>query len=772
MKRPLAFTLALLMIIRIVVWSAGDEDSSPLIYTEQRLYEHIGEGQQVIVSGRVKQCSLISSGVRLFIDQISVLSEDGSEINSEISFLPEQQLTGTIEEREIMPGDQVVLRGTFAPFLPATNPGQFDLREWYFAREVVCSLKKVEVLQAKKGDVVLDGLLYGIRRAVWDSYERILQEKAAGTMAAISLGEKGLMEQEWKTMYQEGGIAHIIAVSGLHIMLIGMSLYHFLRRIYVPIPVSAVLSGGVTFLYALMTGSGISAVRAVVMFLILLGAQVCGRKYDQITAVAVAAAVLVLPEPQVIRESSFWLSFSAILTLALLVPCMQKSCQIQSNLGKSLCSSVGVWMGMLPVTLFFFYQAAPWSILVNLLVIPLMSTVMGMGLLAAVAGFVSQTAGTFLGAPVEYLLQFFDFLCMIQQKLPETVWVAGKPQWWQIAVYYGVLVLVVCVTGRISGEGWVFRVNCSKTEKHSEHGFGWLPDKAGKKRICGFLWIVFLIAGFRLMPTRPSGNLQITCMDVGQGDGALIQLPDGVNCLIDCGSSSESSLWKYRAGQAVKYYGIRTIDYAFLSHADQDHVSGILEFLQNYECGWDGRNVHGITLETLVLPPTAEESDFEEIHNLCRVNGIQVVRMEAGDDIMADTWSIACLAPSEESLLGDSNQDSMVLMLEYGSFRMLFTGDLEGEAERNLAKQAAFSTDADILKAGHHGSKNASSEAFLSMVSPEAAIVSCGRNNSYGHPAQETLERLEECGAKIFSTAEQGAVRIASDGEKFQIYTY
>lgn len=395
MKRPLAVILTLLIAGWTFLSAAGDDSGSTPFDTEQLLYQEVGEGQEMTVSGTVASCSVISSGVRLFIDSVSVLSEN----HSTISFLPEQKITVMTSDTSIMPGDVLVLRGTFAPFLQAGNPGQFDFRNWYFRQNTVCTMKDVRILQRQEGEGRLQEQLYRFRRMIWSSYEQILPEKAAATIAAISMGEKGLMEAEWKTQYQEGGIAHIIAVSGLHITMIGMSIYRFLRWIYLPISVSAVLSGGVTILYGLLTGSGISAMRAVIMFLIWLGAQICGRKYDQITGIAIAAAVLILPDVQVLQESSFWLSFLAVLTLASLVPFMQKSCGIRTGAGEALCSSIGIWIGMLPVTLYFFYQAVPWSMLVNLVVIPLMSSVMGAGIISAVAGLYSKSLGVFLGAP-------------------------------------------------------------------------------------------------------------------------------------------------------------------------------------------------------------------------------------------------------------------------------------------------------------------------------------------------------------------------------------
>ena len=198
-------------------------------------------------------------------------------------------------------------------------------------------------------------------------------------------------------------------------------------------------------------------------------------------------------------------------------------------------------------------------------------------------------------------------------------------------------------------------------------------------------------------------------------------------------------------------------------------MSGILEFLQAYEPGLTGRNIHGITLEHLILPPVADPDDFQKLSMLAWQNGITVSQMEQSMTLGSANWQFTALSPRSGELSGDRNEDSLVLLFQYGTFRMLFTGDLEGMAEQHLAEQAGKELRADVLKVGHHGSANGSKEAFLASVQPKAAVISCGRKNRYGHPASETVRRLKESGSALFSTAESGAVQITTDGSSFWI---
>lgn len=715
---------------------------SPLYQTEMMLQQEMKQGR-ITVSGTVAECNAVSEGIRLSINHITIENQK----KSDLSLLPYLKIMITTEYENIVPGDKIRAAGEIAAFEAATNPGQFDSRAYYFAGNTVCSLKNAEVLGVESGKWSLTGVLYRIRRAFRRSYTRILEQKAARTIAAVSLGEKSWMESEWKLAYQEGGISHILAVSGLHITLIGMSLYRILRRAGISYAACAVVSGTAVLFYAVMTGFGVSAARAAFMFLIWLGAQISGRKYDMINAAAAAAVLLLVWNAENLLQSSFLLSFGAILSIAVLVPGVIKTCEIKTAAGKSSVSCIAVWLGTLPVSLTFFYQTSPWSILVNLAVIPLMSVVMSSGLAACAVGMVSVSAGMFLAAPVYYLLGCFEWLCQLEQKLPLSVWVAGKPAVWQVVLYYGILVLALFVFGRkVSAKIW-------------------------KKHFVRFLWLICGLICLGLMGCQERQGMEIVCLDVGQGDGALVRLPSGENCLIDGGSTSKKNLWKYTIEPAVKYYGMRTLDYVFLSHADKDHLSGIEEFLQEYEPGFRGQNVHGITLRYLVLPVTSDSSDFLELKKLAGQKGIKILSIKEGDRIGSMDWVIRCAAPDPARLSGDRNEDSMVLMLQYDKFRMLFTGDLEGDAEKKLAG-SGVSLRADVLKVGHHGSAGGSSELFLKQVRPLAAVISCGADNPYGHPSREVLWRLQDSGCRIMQTQNQGAVFVCSDGETFSVKTY
>ena len=705
------------------------------------------EGDTLCMRGIVDTCSTTMEKTSVVLRTLAVETKG---IWQELD-VPEHGASCTIKTNgeALLPGDEIEIAGTLRIPEEAGNPGTFDEKMYYSRLDIVCQLTEGKILSKKSGPNGIRPFLYQARRALCASLANILPEKEAGSMMAIALGEKRGMDPDIKALYQESGVSHITSVSGLHATMIGMGTYRLMRGILLGIVPASFLSGFLLFLYVMLTGSGIAALRAFWMFFLWLLAQVTGRRYDGKTAAVTAATLLLFQKPEYLRDTSFLLSFAAIAVILWLLPVLQLPLAGRGGRKKGWgytvvsagISSVGIWIGMLPVTLYFFYQTPLYGVLLNLLVVPLLPVLMQTGLSGAVLGLCSQKAGMFFAAPVYYLLSFLERLAQGVLHLPDAVWVGGRPSLLMLTGYYGVLAL-----------------SCVLTVQR---------QKKGERRGC--LWLLGIPLAFLFLIRPAPQQLEVLCMDVGQGDGALLRMPDGAVFLIDGGSSSEQKLWEQQISQTLKYYGIRTVDAVFLSHADLDHMSGILEFLQAYEPGLTGENIHGITLGHLILPPTADPDDFQELSMLARQKGIAVSQMERGMMLEGDGWSIAALSPGQEQLTGDANEDSLVLLLQYGSFRMLFTGDLEGEAEQALSERMKETLRADVLKVGHHGSANGSSEAFLAQVQPTAAVISCGKRNRYGHPAPETVRRLKESGSMLFSTAEGGAVQITSDGSRFWI---
>ena len=254
-----------------------------------------------------------------------------------------------------------------------------------------------------------------------------------------------------------------------------------------------------------------------------------------------------------------------------------------------------------------------------------------------------------------------------------------------------------------------------------------------------------------------------------------MKAPSGRTYLFDGGSSDVRQVGKYRIEPFLKYKGTGRIDYAFISHGDSDHMNAIREMID--------RGPLGIPIGHLVLPREEVWDDsLTELAALARDNGIKVFIMEEGQRIQDGGLSLYCLHPGGAYRGEPGNAASMAVWVRYGRFDMLLTGDVEGEGEAALtaavdeAKEAwrtdGFDGILEVLKVAHHGSKNSTSAKFLEVSEPAYGLISAGRDNRYGHPHSDTVERLEDIGCRLFSTPTDGAVTVWTDGSHMSISAF
>ena len=318
------------------------------------------------------------------------------------------------------------------------------------------------------------------------------------------------------------------------------------------------------------------------------------------------------------------------------------------------------------------------------------------------------------------------------------MWNPGRPKVWQMVAYYGVLGAVVAIV--------------SLRENRQKH----------RQRFCCLMGLVLLILIPVIFAVDVGKRDRVTFLDVGQGDCICVELASGQVFLFDCGSTDRSRVGEYVLKPFLKYSGISHVDGVFLSHPDRDHYSGIAELMEKGK-EWK------ISVGQLIVSSGTEE-EWKEI-----LGNVKLTTVQAGNNLQVGNVELVCLHPAEESVSVDNNADSQCFYLEFGQkVSLLLTGDGEGEGERALLKEIKKRNISDItlLKVAHHGSREASGEELLEKLQPLAAVISCGRDNNYGHPHKETLERLETVGSKVFTTPEYGAVIAEIKGKEMKIYGY
>ena len=470
----------------------------------------------------------------------------------------------------------------------AANPGQFDLRQYYKSLGYLYYIEEPEVISVAGGKNRIVYRLDSLKTSLKAAYHKCCTATDAGVYAAMVTGDRSDMDSTVSELFSAAGIGHILAISGLHISLIGMGLYKLLRRIGFLCPMSAIISGIFVVLFGVMTGNSVSATRAIVMFVCAVNAQVLGRRYDILSAVSLSAIILILKNPYVIANSGFLLSFMAIAGVAVFAD------GFSVKWLRWLTGPAAIQLATLPIILWFYYEVPVYSVFLNLLVVPLMSLIMISALGCGLLGLISIPAGCFFAGAGHYMLILFRYGSELMLSLPGSVFVAGRPELWQVMVYY---ILLFLFSQRKRVVMWIEKRavrKCGEAEcevkKHREVGREAVKGGARKcearkceaekpeagKCVMGaniFLRSLLVIAVIILL-TRGRSGLEVTFLDVGQGDAIFISLPNGGNVFIDGGSTSSKNIYEKVIEPFLKYKGVRRLDFLFLTHSDADHENG------------------------------------------------------------------------------------------------------------------------------------------------------------------------------------------------------
>ncbi len=658
--------------------------------------------------------------------------EDTTGIEGVLCYMGE----GELSEKFLPMGSLVIMQGEYRAFTHATNPGEFDAADYYRIMGQQGRIMKCRCVAVSGTYDVFRENMYRLREYLSLLMDACYDAQDASVMKAMLLGEKGTLDAELKELYQQNGIIHILAISGLHLSVIGMGCHKLLKKMRLPNVVNITLTIGLMYCYGTMTGMGISMFRAYLMFAIHLCAKVVGRTYDLLTAVTVAAIVILVQQPLYLKHSGFLFSFGAICGIGIFLPAVQENLFGKSKTEKMLLSGVAISVSTLPVYLIFYYEFPPYSVLLNLIVIPCMTFVLLCGLSGIGLASILLPLGEAAAYPVHLFLTFYEKCCDICLKLPDNRWVTGCPKPWQIILFLGILGLLV---------GWNRR----------------LPKL--------YFWQGVLCALLALTIKLPQG-LQITMVDVGQGDCIYLTEDSGVHILIDGGSSNQNNVADYQMMPYLKYEGVSHLDAVVVTHPDSDHISGIRTLLE--EMG-----TSGISVGVLYLPDVGaggRNESYHELEYLAKSADVPIRYIGAGDVLQCGEIMLTCLHPKKGWNTTDINAYSTVLYLTYGNFTALFTGDVEGAGEKMVLEVVEDKSlhNITLLKVAHHGSKNSTEETFLRSVGPEIALISSGRNNRYGHPHKELIERLEDCGCLIYRTQESGAVTVRVRGGKVKVSEY
>ena len=686
----------------------------------------------------------------------AILIRSGSTKNYPIRNI---KCTGKEEKiNSLREGMHVRLEGMLVlPELPR-NPGQFNRRIYESGKKIDFYLENPTVLEVKEQRSGVREVVEIWKTEMMNRCEKIYQDEEAGILEAMLFGEKSELSGDIKELYQAAGISHVLVISGLHISLLALAVAGILRRLGFPMPVWVMLSVGVLVGYGILIGQPTTAVRALLMFFVLQGARLLGRSYDLLSALAFSGILMLLDNPDLILDGGCRLSFCAVIGVGWYVSEKNKifrsigEKEKRKNRGKGgKGSSAGaileniragwyLWLFTLPVMLDTFYQVSVVGILWNLVAIPLLPVIIASGGLGVVLAGWNIFLGSLAGSPAYGMLQLYQEIGNISEKLPVGMWTPGQPSKPVIAGYYLVIFLLVLVEKQLI-----------KREKR------WKIRKIFPgMELCSMLLLLLLMAH----PWQQ--REKITFLDVGQGDASMLQ-SGGQTLLLDGGSTSQKNVGTYVILPYIKQQGISCLEAVVLTHTDQDHINGVTEVLEEGKKGW-------LTVKNLMYPYWMEGTEQgKQLKKLAEEAGASCRKIRAGDRLTIGKAEAVVLYPKEQEKIAEPNAGSLVLFWKWEGVRAMFTGDLPEEKERELLQNLPA---CEILQVGHHGSATSTCREFLEQVQPSLAVISCAMKNRYGHPSPDTVERLKKTGCEIRYTMRSGAITIRKRGREILVTEY
>ena len=648
-------------------------------------------------------------------------------------------------------GDKILTTGILTSPAGARNPGGFDYREWLSGQGIRAVLRcgpmdRLLIIGHDGGNVFFRKCVYPVRRfalAFMDSTVR--DPDSRSLLAALTLGDQGMISPEVREDFSRTGAVHILSVSGSHVgfmYLILSVLFGFLR---LPAAFNAAATAAGLGYYALLTESSAPVVRATVMAVALLAGSRLERKTDPYNTLGFAGLFILAWKPQHLFDVGFQLSFLSVFSILYLYgklkTLLSKSAVFQKAAGsywtKGLVSAVTVSLaaqvGTAPLTAFYFNWIPLVSVPANLIAVPLSGLIMAVSFTSLIIAPLHFWTASVYGTLDSRLLAVFIRALDGIEKIPFSCLTVPSPSGAEMAVWYGTILLIL-------------NLRSGKTVRTA-------------------LFVILISADLavwtRVLQNRP-GRLRWIQFDVGQGDAALFIMPRGGTLLVDAGPRTGG----FDCGQKtiapfLNRNGIRRLDALVLTHPHDDHSGGAEYLIRHFKIG------------EIVVPGGPDTSGtFARIFDFARMKHIPVRPVRTFDSLSVFEGAkvVVCnpLGDSRNARTGGSNERSLVVLMEYGVTRWMSTGDADTASEALLAKSLQWDR-CDALKIGHHGSRSSTSLGFLQKVRPALAVVSVGENNRFGHPDGEVIERLSLVCGRVHRTDTERAVILESDGKRTRI---
>jgi competence protein ComEC len=738
-------------------------------HQDSELLPFANQGRRLVVEGTVLEPVRISGEMARL-----VVNSDTLFFRGETKRIREKlQVTIYKQPRDFAPGERIRFPARLRPFRNFHNPGHYDYELAMELRGFSCAASVSDgrrIVPTGRGHLGFPAeILEKARRPIRNFFQKNLSPQNDALFRALILGERQQISPEQREPFNVAGLGHILAVSGLHIGLVGWLAYTIIKgllslfyRLTLQADIrklAALVTCFPIVAYACLAGLQVSSQRATIMALTYLFSMIVGRDKETWSTFALAAFVVLAIDPHSLFGISFQLSFGAVIGILWLAPAIYNKIfapvaqdmkrgriveRLWTYFGGLIAVTLSAMIFLLPIISFYFHRISVVAIPANLIVVPILGLwVIPLGLLSVASLPISTTLAQLFLQLGAWGMEWMTAAVQVWSHFPWASFWVVTPSAFEMLIFYSLILFIF----------FIRRWSWAKV---------------------GLLIVLFLFAAdilYWTYKTRYNPYLKVTYLDVGQGNSALIQFPGKERMLIDGGGFSRSTFDVGRMVVAPFLFSskILHVDYLVLTHPQADHMNGlrfIASHFQPKEFWYNGYEVKSRSFTELVR--IVEERKVRkrvpfEIRGVQEISGVKVELLHP-------------LSVEGEEQLGDNlvgmNNYSLVLKLSYGGRSLLFPGDLERAGEEVVISGAGSLLRSDILLAPHHGSRYSCSKAFLQMVRPKTCIISSGHGNYFGFPHAETLERLGTTGSKVVRIDQVGAVQLCLGSDRFEARSF
>ena len=704
-------------------------------------------GEEVRLMGRPASAAATRSGVR-FVLEVDSIQFEGRRLSG--AGRVQVYVRGAGVEAA-SPCRRVAVEGRLAELPLVRNPGEFDYGAFLRGHGIFSRLFADELLAAaeQRGSACL---AHRLKATLTEYFERsVPDDEARSIVLALVVGDRSAIDGATEERFRRTGLLHLLAVSGLHVLIVGMILYQLLRPSLLRLGFSwfaaeytrMAVTATVLLLYALVTGLPASVVRAVIMAMLFMMGTTFQRSSHSLNTLGVAIFILLLWRPSQLFEPGFQLSVAAVAAIVTLQPRFSAMLTwgegdvspLVAFLRSSASVSLAASAGTLPILLMHFGAVSLAGLVLNTIAVPLTSITLAASVATAAGAAISDVLGTVFGFASQSFAQLLLFV--VEEGEPYFRWAYLEARADEAPVLAALVAVIVLLAQ------W--------------------PRPRIRWRLGAVA--LSLLAADQVWDAAEGewrAHLEIVFLDVGQGDAALVTFPNGRTMLVDAGPRTAfADAGRYTIVPYLQRKQIRALDAVVVTHPDSDHLGGIPSILRAMRVG---RLLH--------CGRPHESALYDEVLHLVDSLSIPYRAIRAGDTLSLDTSvRVQVLHPTAPRFDADPNASSIVLHLRFGRTTALLMGDAEHEAEAEVIRQYGDAAAADVFKVGHHGSRTSSTPLMLSRVLNEEAIavVSAGKSNRFGHPDSAVVRRLRSHRADIRRTDRHGAVRIVSDGRRARV---